>query len=329
MQSFVGRVIRSLADAEVEFVVVGGVSAVLHGVPVVTQDLDISYRRNPKNIRRLARALALLPARAGRRAIFAPMTAVKLPEMGPFRAEQLHPGDRYELDNGHPVYCAPAGGSHATPNLIGAAAVATDPMVKEAGVDTGFAPRPHVLRAPDVAIGNVPNEPGWVEGAPELAIEYADVGQDEVELERKIRDLLAAGTKFLWVVRLTGPRRVEVHERGKAVRVVHPGALLTAPGVLQNPVLVEALYDRDAANRATLTNLLQRQGYEDLEAVLAAGRDQGHAEGEAKGLRAAVQSLCRVLSIPLTTERETALERMTASELDALRASIERDRRWD
>jgi Uma2 family endonuclease len=143
------------------------------------------------------------------------MTA-KLPEIGPLRADQFRPGDRYELDNGHPVYCAPAGGSHATPNLIGAAAVATDPKVKEAGVDAGFAPRPHVLRAPDVAIGNVPNAPGWVQGAPELAIEYADVGQDEAELERKIRDLLAAGTQYLWVVRLTGPRRVEVHERGKA-----------------------------------------------------------------------------------------------------------------
>jgi hypothetical protein len=253
------------------------------------------------------------------------MTAVKLPEIGPFRADQLRPGDRYELDNGHPVYCAPAGGSHSTPHVIGAAAVATDPKVKEAGVDTGFAPRPHVLRAPDVAIGNVPNEPGWVAGAPELAIEYADVGQDEVELEKKIRDLLGAGTKFLWVVRLTGPRRVEVHERGKAVRTVHPGAYLTAPGVLQNAVLVEALYDRDAGERATLTNLLQRRGYKDLEAVLATGR----AEGRAEGLRAAVRDLCEVFAIPLIPEREEAIGKMSVSDLDALRARLKADRRWD
>jgi len=26
---------------------------------------------------------------------------------GPFRADQLRPGDRYELSNGHPIYCAP------------------------------------------------------------------------------------------------------------------------------------------------------------------------------------------------------------------------------
>jgi Uma2 family endonuclease len=259
------------------------------------------------------------------------MTA-KLPEMGPFRADQLRPGDRYELDNGHPVYCAPAGGSHATPNLLGAAAVATDPKVKEAGVDAGFAPKPHLLRAPAVAVGNVPNAPGWVEGAPDLAIEYADVGQDEAELEHKIRDLFAAGMKYLWVVRLTGPRRVEVHERGQTVRTVYPGTHLTAPGVLQNPVLVEALYDRDAAERATLTNLLQRKGYQDLDAVLAKGREEGLRAGRAEGLRvarAAVGDLCEVLHIPLTPERQAALAEMDVAELDALRERLKRERRWD
>jgi hypothetical protein len=40
------------------------------------------------------------------------------------------------------------------------------------------------------------------------------------------------------------------------------GELLEAPGVLRNPVPVQALYDADAANAATLRNLLQRAGYE-------------------------------------------------------------------
>jgi hypothetical protein len=43
------------------------------------------------------------------------------------------------------------------------------------------------------------------------------------------------------------------------------------PGVLRNPVPVEALYDRRAAHRVTLRNLLQRQGYENLDAVRAEG----------------------------------------------------------
>jgi Uma2 family endonuclease len=185
-------------------------------------------------------------------------------DRGPYRAEDIRPGDPYELSNGHRILCMPTGGRGSGPNRLGASVVGWDPAVKEAGVDTGYAPEEGMLRAPDVAVGNVPDEPGWVPGVPELAIEYADVGQKEEELQQKIRDLLGAGTKYLWVVRLTGPRRVEVHEPGKRMRTVSPGKTLSAPGVLKNPVRVEALYDRDEAERATLTNLLQRQGYQDL-----------------------------------------------------------------
>lgn len=57
MQNFVEKVLEALTQAGVEFVIVGGVSAVLQGVPVVTQDLDFCYRRTPENVRRLAAAL--------------------------------------------------------------------------------------------------------------------------------------------------------------------------------------------------------------------------------------------------------------------------------
>lgn len=234
---------------------------------------------------------------------------------GPFRAEQLRSGDPYELSNGHAILCLPTGGSGSQPNRLGASVVGWDPAVKEAGVDTGYSPAPGVLRAPDVAVGNVPNKPGWVPGAPYLAIEYADIGQDEEELEEKIADLLAAGTTYLWVVRLTGPRRVEVHERGKDMRTVLPGKELTAPGVLQNPVRVEALYDRDAAERATLVNLLQRQGFADLEAVLATGRSEGRtegrSEGRSEGLAAAVLAVLEARGIRITKAARERIARCT------------------
>ena len=70
------------------------------------------------------------------------------------------------------------------------------------------------MRAPDIAVGNVPDEPVLVRGIPPLAVEYADVGQDEADLQAKIRTLLDAGTRFVWVVRLTGVRRVEVYQPG-------------------------------------------------------------------------------------------------------------------
>ena len=49
---------------------------------------------------------------------------------------------------------------------------------------------------------------------PPLALEYASIGQDEDGLQREIVDFLAAGTQLVWVVRLVGPRRVEVYEPG-------------------------------------------------------------------------------------------------------------------
>ena len=193
-------------------------------------------------------------------------------ETGRFRADQLRSGDPYEISNGHLVECLPTGGHGSGPNRLGASVVGWDPAVEQAGVDTGYSPHPGMLRAPDVAIGNVPDTPGWVLGAPDLAIEYADVGQDEDGLAKKIRDLLEAGTKLVWVVRLVGPRRVEVHRRGEPLQIAWPGERLQAPGILKNPVLVESLYDREHAEQATLINLLQRQGYESLDAVREEGR---------------------------------------------------------
>ncbi|MCC7540914.1 MAG: Uma2 family endonuclease [Deltaproteobacteria bacterium] len=191
---------------------------------------------------------------------------------GPFRADQLRDGDSYELTRGNPVFCAPTGHRGSVANVLGAEVLDTDPDVERAGVDAGFCPEPGTLRAPDVAVGNVGESPGWGPGAPVLALEYADTGQDEEQLQTKIADLLGAGTRWVWVVRLVGPRRVEVYERGAPPRTMGPGALLEAPGILRNAVAVEALFDRDAAHEATLRNLLQRRGYGNLDAVRQEGR---------------------------------------------------------
>lgn len=203
---------------------------------------------------------------------------------GPFRADQLRSGDPYELSDGHPVECLPTGGRGSKANLIGGLALGTDPDVTSAGFDTGFAPEPGTLRAPDVAVGNVPDTPGWVVGAPPLAVEYADTGQDEADLTVKIRELLAAGTRHIWVVRLLGPRRVEVHRPGETMCLAYPGELLLAPGILRNPVPVEALYDGQAAEAVALRNLLQRRGYASLDEVRGEGKTEGKAEGMAEGM---------------------------------------------
>jgi hypothetical protein len=50
--------LRALHDGGVEFVVVGGFAATLHGSPRLTRDLDVVYRRSPENMERLASALS-------------------------------------------------------------------------------------------------------------------------------------------------------------------------------------------------------------------------------------------------------------------------------
>lgn len=51
-------VFRSFREREVRYVVIGGIAAVLHGVPRATFDLDILIDPTPDNARRLLEALA-------------------------------------------------------------------------------------------------------------------------------------------------------------------------------------------------------------------------------------------------------------------------------
>jgi hypothetical protein len=229
---------------------------------------------------------------------------------GPLRADQLPDGSPYELSDGHPILCAPTGARGSKGNLLGAEVLETDPAVTAAGVDTGFSPEPGLLRAPDVAVGDIPDAPGWVRGVPRLALEYADTGQDEGELADRIRDLLSRGTELIWVVRMIGPRRVEVHQQGKTPRTIEDGKLLEAPGILRNAVPVSALYDRTSAHQAVLRNLLQRQGYESLDEV----RAEGKAEGKALAIIAVLGSRGLVLPAAqhariLATTDEATLDR--------------------
>lgn len=55
-------ILRTLTERQVEFLVVGGVAAVLQGAPVSTFDLDIVHSREDSNLDRLVAALQDLDA---------------------------------------------------------------------------------------------------------------------------------------------------------------------------------------------------------------------------------------------------------------------------
>lgn len=222
---------------------------------------------------------------------------------GPFRSDQLRSGDPYELSNGHPVRCLPTGSRGGRATSAGSGVLASDPGVQDVGVEVGFTPSPETLRAPDLSVGEMPDQPGWVQGAPLLAVEYADTGQDEAELQVKMQELFAAGTRYIWVVRLAGPRRVEVHQPGQRPRTANPGEQLEAPGILTNPVPVEALWDREASRKVIFRNLLQRQGYASLDEV----RAEGEAQGEAQGVRKAIVMVLQSRGLEVDDDLQAAL----------------------
>jgi hypothetical protein len=57
------EILRVLAEHDVEFVVIGGMAAALHGADYITVDLDVTPRRTLENLDRVSSALEVLDAR--------------------------------------------------------------------------------------------------------------------------------------------------------------------------------------------------------------------------------------------------------------------------
>lgn len=119
---------------------------------------------------------------------------------------------RYELVHGELVVIPPAGARHGQ---IGVRLVISLGTYVDAhglgqvlGPDTGFllARDPDTVRAPDVSFivaSRVPAEgmsPGYVDGAPDLAVEVVSPSDTLYEVDEKVAEYLAAGTRLVWVV---------------------------------------------------------------------------------------------------------------------------------
>jgi Uma2 family endonuclease len=92
---------------------------------------------------------------------------------------------------------------------------------------TKLARDPDVLRGPDVGMVRRERKPtgkgadGWLEGAPDLAVEVVGDAQTVAELAKKASEYLAAGARMVWVLD-PEPRSVVLFWPPDHVRVLGP-----------------------------------------------------------------------------------------------------------
>jgi Uma2 family endonuclease len=122
----------------------------------------------------------------------------------------LDPDRNYELDDGELVEVPPAAGDHSSSSLDIAAefqrftkATGGRAFDSSAGFLVGADLKQ--LRSPDAAyIGPAraqPSYPGWIVGAPDVAVEVLSPDQHTERYARsRVREYFAAGAQFVWLV---------------------------------------------------------------------------------------------------------------------------------
>ncbi|MGH7319954.1 MAG: Uma2 family endonuclease [Candidatus Rokuibacteriota bacterium] len=121
---------------------------------------------------------------------------------------------RRELVDGQVVEMTPVGGVHGSISGIVYRALAEHVDAHGGGKvlvgDVGFVltlpADPERVRAPDVAFvstGRLPEgrlPQGFIDGAPDLAVEVLSPSEKPVEVQQKVRDYLEAGARLVWVI---------------------------------------------------------------------------------------------------------------------------------
>ncbi len=132
-------------------------------------------------------------------------------------------GGRLELVEGRVVADMPVGRMHArlASRVVTALSIFVDRQgLGEIHVELGHRTtrQPDSVRAPDVSfvaaqrLANMPMD-GFVEGAPDLAIEIMSPEDREPDVARKVEEYFDAGAKRVWIVRPRN-RTITVHRPG-------------------------------------------------------------------------------------------------------------------
>lgn len=152
-------------------------------------------------------------------------------------------GLRHELIEGELRTMPPTGGEHGVVtsrlNRRVGDCVERENLGVVCGAETGFRLHddPDTVRAPDLAFvshGRIPPAGlprGFWSGAPDLAAEVISPNDTYAEVDVKVADWLAAGTRLVWVL---NPRRrtVAVHRPDGKIQSLSPGDELDGGEVL-------------------------------------------------------------------------------------------------
>lgn len=164
----------------------------------------------------------------------------------------------------------------------------------------------------------------------ELAFEIVNE-QSLRDITERAEDLTARGVRRVIAIFVQKGEVSEWSVKDGTWRKLDPDAPFSDPTLLR-PLRVRELLDAAEADNAVALALVTKGNpvlIKMQEESRAEGRKEGRKEGEATGLRAAVRDLCELLEITLTPAQHAALEEMDTAALDALRARLKRDRRWD
>ena len=152
---------------------------------------------------------------------------------------------RRELVDGQVIEMAPVGAVHggvtACLSLKLVLHVHTHGGGRVVAGDVGFvlsvAGDPERVRAPDVAFVSAARLPegrlpqGFIQGAPDLAVEVLSPSDNPIEVQQKVRDYLEAGSRLVWVA-APPARTVTVYRSDGSARLVREPERLDDEDVL-------------------------------------------------------------------------------------------------
>ena len=149
-------------------------------------------------------------------------------------------GQRYELVRGELITMAPAGGDHGYIALnIGGIVreyVRTHGLGRVYAAETGFRLQrnPDTVRAPDAAFvraERVRPSPGYIDGAPDLAVEVVSPNDTYTEVSMKVAEWFSAGALLIWIIDPSG-NTVAVHLPDGTSTMLHESDMLDGGAVL-------------------------------------------------------------------------------------------------